>query len=255
MHEDTSRDALWLLKEKYNGTETDAYHADCARLTRGEPLAYVIGHIPFLETTISLDSRPLIPRAETEYWVERAIQELKSLKKDVYALDLCAGSGCIGVAVLKMLPVARVDFCEINARHHSDITHNIAQNGIDTARTHIYGGDLFAEIPAHTRYDAILSNPPYIDPARSEHTHASVLEHEPHEALFGGVSGMEFIERILNDAPTYLLPSGILYIEHEPEQREEIHRIAARLPYISCETHTDQYGVPRYTRLKHAAVA
>lgn len=249
MNEDIRREQAWLLKEKYNGAESDAYRADLKRLADGEPLAYVIGHIPFLDATVSLTSRPLIPRTETEYWVERAIEELKSTKREMRILDLCAGSGCIGVSVLKALPMARVDFCEINGRHHPTIAKNILDNGTDSSRTHIYGGDLFSDIPADAQYDMILSNPPYIDPARSKYTEESVLTHEPHEALFGGVRGIELIERILIEAPAYLISSGILYIEHEPEQRDEIHRIGATLPYVSCTTQSDQYGIARYTRL------
>jgi methylase of polypeptide subunit release factors len=63
---------------------------------------------------------------------------------------------------------------------------------------------------------------------------------------------MEVIERILTEAPDYLAPAGILYIEHEPEQRDAIHQIAADLPYTSCGTCADQYGVMRYTRLTRA---
>ena len=254
MHEDMRHEKEWLLREKYNGIENDEYRADCERLVRGEPLAYIIGHIPFLSTTISLDSHPLIPRTETEYWVENAIKELREIKGGIHVLDLCAGSGCIGVAVLKAIVMARVDFAEFNPRHHSDIEHNITQNGIDLSRAHIYGGDLFSEIPT-SHYNAILTNPPYINPERSASTQRSVLEYEPHEALFGGVHGMELIERILTEAPDHLTSAGVLYIEHEPEQRDAIHQIAASLPYTSCETHTDQYGVIRYTRLTRAAHA
>jgi len=66
----------WLLKEKYHGVESEAFHADCARLATGEPLGYLIGHVPFLNCTIHLDSHPLIPRPETEFWTEQAIAEI-----------------------------------------------------------------------------------------------------------------------------------------------------------------------------------
>ena len=93
------------------------------------PEAYKIGWVPFIHTDIYLDSRPLIPRTETEYWVNEAIQEIK--KSGVVApriLDLCAGSGCIGVAVLKEIPEALVDFAEIDPTHHETIRKNITEN-------------------------------------------------------------------------------------------------------------------------------
>ena len=97
----------WLLKEKYHGEKTDGFFADCKRLALGEPLAYLIGWTPFLNTKIWLDSHPLIPRPETEFWVERAITSMRENAQDTLGflaepakvLDLCAGSGCIGVAM------------------------------------------------------------------------------------------------------------------------------------------------------------
>ena len=64
----------WLLQEKYHGEKTEAFFADCKRLALGEPLGYLIGHVPFLDCTIWLDNHPLIPRPETEHWVEQVIE-------------------------------------------------------------------------------------------------------------------------------------------------------------------------------------
>src|SRR5512138_3415194 len=96
------REEEWLLKEKWNGEKSEGFFADCQRLRDGEPLAYVIGHTPFLNTIIYLDSKPLIPRVETEFWVEKAIMEIQDFSRGqtlgtVQVLDVCAGSGCIGV--------------------------------------------------------------------------------------------------------------------------------------------------------------
>ena len=71
------KDQAWLLEEKYSGEKSVAFFADCKRMALGEPLGYLIGHAPFLKTTIYLDSRPLIPRPETEFWTEKAIAEIK----------------------------------------------------------------------------------------------------------------------------------------------------------------------------------
>ena len=122
-----SQDIEWLLKEKYQGEESVAFFADVKRMALGEPLGYLIGHVPFLDTTISLDSKPLIPRPETEFWVEKVITEIKlgSAGAPLRVLDLCAGSGCIGVAVAKAIPGATVDFSEIDAKHLPTITKNL----------------------------------------------------------------------------------------------------------------------------------
>lgn len=239
------REAQWLLEEKYNGIETEDFFTDCENLKNGVPLAYLIGSIPFLNTTIFLDSRPLIPRPETEFWVEKAIIEIKeSGIASPKVLDLCAGSGCIGVAVLAAIPEALVDFVEIDTTHHQTIVKNILANNISKNRTNIYVSDLFEKI--NGVYDCILTNPPYID-AALKRTQESVLNNEPHVALFGGVNGLELVTQIISQAKQHLTQHGILYVEHEPEQKEAIAKMALEYDF-TVVTHTDQYGVARYSR-------
>ena len=282
----------WLLKEKYSGVESDAFKTDCERLACGEPLAYLIGHSPFLDTTIYLDSRPLIPRPETEFWTEKVITELKELvfrgqTPKLNVLDLCAGSGCIGVAIAKAVPNAHVDFVEIDEKHHPTIQKNIKENGIETKRIRIFGGDLFENVPnsleathvdeirgmgesvkepyqeygdepigthnkevRHMRgfYDVIVSNPPYIDPHK-DRSDADVRAFEPHLALYGGNKGIELIQAIITDAPKYLKENGVLYIEHEPAQKKLIQQCAAENSLLAT-SHRDQYDFISYTRLK-----
>jgi release factor glutamine methyltransferase len=242
-----TNDEMWLLREKYHGEKTEGFSADCDRLKNGEPLAYIIGHVPFMNTTIHLDSRPLIPRPETEHWVESAIKELHAYggRTSVRVLDLCAGSGCIGVAVLTNVPNASVDFVEIDGEHHETIKKNIRENGIERSRVQIFGGDLFLNV--HDTYDCILANPPYIDPAL-DRTEESVRAYEPKGALYGGPGGMELIERIVKDAPGFLTEHGTLYMEHEPEQAEAIRELGERNGFL-VTNHEDQYGVKRLTKL------
>jgi release factor glutamine methyltransferase len=238
----------WLL-EKHGGVRTEAFLKDVQRLETGEPLAFIIGHIPFLNTNISLDSRPLIPRVETEYWVGKAIEEIRSSGIETpKILDLCAGSGCIGVGVAHALPQSVVHLAEIDEVHHATILKNVKENGIDAARINIVGGHLFTEtIPP---YDFILCNPPYIRNG-SEHVAESVKKFEPALALYGGEDGTDLIAEIIQKAPTYLARSGILFIEHEPEQVETIARFAQEAHMVS-ETHKDQYGVSRYSLIRMA---
>lgn len=255
-----TQDEEWLLKERYQGEKTEGFFADCARLAKGEPLAYVIGHIPFLDAKIYLDlpvrqagSHPLIPRTETEFWVEKIINKIISCRvhsatptlTPIHVLDLCAGSGCIGVAVLKAIPHCTVDFVEIDLTHHVTIGENIRENGIDESRTKILGGDLFENITK--QYDYILTNPPYIDPV-IDRAEKSVKKYEPGIALYGGESGMEIISRIIESAPKFLKENGVLIIEHEPEQCELI-QIEARESDLCMNTRRDQFGIKRYTHI------
>lgn len=244
-----NKEAQWLLNDKYNGKVTPQFEADfnndLLRLQNGEPLAYVIGWVPFLGAKIYLDSLPLIPRAETEYWVANAVNETKDYakkysKENVKVLDLCAGSGCIGVAVLKNVEGAQVDFVEIDTAHHKTIQKNIIENNIDASRTKIFGGNLFENLDQ--KYDFILTNPPYINPQYINDVQDGVLKNEPHLALFGGADGMQIVREILQKAPQFLNQNGVLYIEHEPHQATEIQTV---LPGI--EPLPDQFGVIRYS--------
>ncbi len=204
------------------------------------PEAYKIGWVPFIHTKIYLDSNPLIPRTETEYWVNEVIHKIKqSGIEKPRVLDLCAGSGCIGVAVAYEIPSAQVDFVEIDTRHHETIRKNLLENSIDLSRTRIWDGDLFEKVEG--KYDFILSNPPYIDMSLKR-SDENVLEHEPHLALDGGREGTEIVEKILREFTQYLNTGGVLFLEHEPEQAEKLSRHSRYQ-----ETFIDQYAVGRYS--------
>ncbi len=250
-----SQEIEWLLEEKYNGEKSDAFFADCKRLALGEPLGYLIGHVPFLDNTIYLDSKPLIPRPETEYWTEKVIADIKTNfpvqhehtqgADQLRILDLCAGSGCIGVAIASAIPDAIVDFSEIDEKHLPTITKNLEENGIDPRHTHLYHSNLFAAFSGTYQY--IVSNPPYID-LDLNRTDENVLEHEPYIALSGGPAGLEIIQKIIEEAPKHLERYGQLWLEHEPEQSIAIRNLA-RSNGFTCTTHHDQYGVERYSIL------
>ena len=248
----------WLLQEKYNGEKTEAFFADCKALALGTPLGYLIGHVPFLDCTIYLDNHPLIPRVETEFWVERAIAAIKmssivqpsldgTATQPPRILDLCAGSGCIGIAAAKAIPAALVDFGELSKRLLPTIEKNCQENEIGKSRFNIYHSNLFESIPENKRYDFILSNPPYIDPAIDRATE-SVKSHEPHLALYGGTDGLEVIEQLLSSATARLTPNGQIWIEHEPEQVNGMAKLAEQYGF-KCASYPDQYGILRYSIL------
>lgn len=242
----------WLLTEKYGGRESEAFAADCERLKAGEPLAYVIGWVPFLDCKIWLDSRPLIPRPETEFWTEKATVEISATcaaTSSPRILDLCAGSGCIGVAVAKEVPEAHVTFAEIDPLHLPTIEKNLRENIAEYSNRleyyQIVQSDLFKNVAG--KYDFILTNPPYIDPAL-DRADVSVKNFEPHQALYGGSGGMELIQKIVAESPQYLSQHGQLWIEHEPEQTEAIDKLSTTYGF-QVKTHNDQFGQQRYSIL------
>lgn len=257
----------WLITEKY-GQERGSgvfkepieeiknhyawgndYAKDLARLESGEPIGYVIGWVPFLNCKIWLDSKPLIPRPETEFWVEEALQRITAVsartKRPVKVLDLCAGSGCIGVAVAKAVPDCVVDFVELDEKHHSTIEKNLTENRIIRERSKIIGGSLFSNV--HRSYDFILTNPPYLDPNDNE-IDDSVKDHEPGGALYGGKQGLETIFTIINEAKKHLTSIGQLWIEHEPGQVELIRALGNTREFLT-QVGYDQYNLARFSKL------
>lgn len=213
---------------------------DLERLFEGMPLAYVIGWAPFLGLRIHLDGRPLIPRPETEWWTEKLIAHLKEKfgNRAFTLLDLCAGSGAIGLAVLSNLPNARVTFTELSPEHVDTIRKNARENSINESSFDIRTGDLFEPL-GDERFDIIATNPPYIPKGRA--LPESVTGFEPHEALFAGLDGLAVIRRIASEAPAHMNRGGELWLECDTGHAE----VARMLFGEAAELHTDQYGRPR----------
>lgn len=238
-----STDEIWLLKEKYQGVASPKFEADRQSLSQGTPLAYLIGHVPFLDTTIYLDSHPLIPRVETEYWIDYLIKHWqKPTPQNI--LDLCAGSGVIGIALAKHFPESSLTLAEIDPIHLPTIQKNCQENQIGESHYEVVVSNLFSEI--NKKYNLIVSNPPYIDQSLGR-TAKSVLDHEPPLALFADNEGFALIKIIIEQAPNWLHPEGELWLEHEPEQTQKIH-VLSQSNFLAT-THKDQYLVERFTKL------
>jgi release factor glutamine methyltransferase len=210
---------------------------------------YARGFVPFLGVSVFLDSRPLIPRVETEFWIEKVLEALRSytmIYHSIRTLDLFAGSGCIGLAVLKHVPSARVDFGEINAAHFPTIEKSLCENGIDAARTQMIETDVWSNVS--DTYDFVLANPPYLS-KESEVVEQSVTAHEPHAALFAEDGGFALIEKTVAGARSHLTPGGQLWLEHDPEQSARLATLAATHA-LSIETKKDQFDVLRFSILR-----
>lgn len=265
------KDEKWLLNEKYGGRKTAKYEADRGRLACGEPVAYVIGWQPFLGLKIHLDSRPLIPRPETEWWTEQLLKEVASRMRKVRPtegrkpedfshsaggsrfLDLCAGSGAIGCAALKSLPYTEVSFGEIDATHKAVILKNIRENGLDESRAKICIGNLFKPF-GNLKFDVIAVNPPYIPIDRL--LPASVVDYEPSLALFAGKDGLDIIRRIASDLPKHLSPDGFAWVECDGSYATVACGLFTAQGLITS-IRNDQYGKPSVvvvTRKKYARI-
>lgn len=240
---DLTKEIGWLLREKYQDKECPAFFKDVERLKTGEPVDYLIGFIDFLGVRIDLSSRPFIPRPETEFWVEKAIGEMKKTK-DLRVLDVFSGSGCVGLAVLKNIKSAKVNFVERNKKFVKQIRTNLKINRINPRRYRIIQSDMFEKVK--DTYDYILANPPYLPEKRKKLVQKSVLEFEPREALFAGKEGLNYIGKLINQAGKYLRREGKIYMEFGLGQKRGVEKILRRQKRFRFRFFKDQYGKWRY---------
>ncbi len=242
------KEVEWLLKEKYQGITSPEFEVDVECLKKGEPLAYIIGWIPFYDCKIDVSLHPMIPRPETEFWVERAVKELKALNKETLRLaDTFSGSGCIGVALLKHLPNATVDLSEFDPKLTEQLRINVRLNTIDDARATCTQADALGGLTG--TYDAIFANPPYIDPRAIPEMDVSVVNYEPHLSLFAGDRGLDYIKLIINTGAKFLNDGGTFYIECDAHQKEWIEELLVGAPW-GHEFWFDQYDQVRFLILR-----
>ncbi|MDD4661693.1 MAG: HemK family protein methyltransferase [Candidatus Pacebacteria bacterium] len=206
------------------------------------PEEYKKNYKYFLGSKIDLSLRPLIPRQETEYWVSLILKEIKEGSR---CLDLFAGSGCIGVSILKNVKNTFCDFGEIDKNLLKQIEINL--KGIESDRYKIIETDIFSNIPG--KYDFILTNPPYVAINRTDEVSADVLEYEPHLALFSGDKGMDAIVKLIEDAHEHLNENGLLVIEHDESQKDDIEKLINRGGYSRYEFCKDYFNEYRFVKI------
>ncbi|MFA7141889.1 MAG: HemK family protein methyltransferase [Candidatus Paceibacterota bacterium] len=194
----------------------------------------------FLGTKIDLSLNPLVPREETEYWVALILKEIKEGSK---CLDLFSGSGCIGVSILKNVKDVCVHFGEIEERFIQQIKINL--KGFSNYK--VIKTDVFSNIKG--TYDYILANPPYVAEERINEVALDVLENEPHIALFSGKKGLDAISKLINSAVDYLNKDGLLVIEHDELQKEEIKNLILKNNYSRFSFLKDQFGKYRFVKI------
>ena len=247
MKKNIEKERQWLLRDKYHNKKTAGFFKDIEKLEKGEPIDYLIGWEPFLNCKIDLRFKPLIPRLETEYWTEEAIKTIKTFNKSIKVLDLCSGSGCIGVAVLKNIKNSHVVFGEVDKSLIQQIRINLKLNKISREKYQIIQSNLFGNIKE--KFDFILTNPPYASLNRKNRVQKSVLQYEPHLALFGGQDGLSLIKKILKQAPKYLHENGRIWMEFDSWQKPGINQLLKQLQYKNWEFFRDQFGRWRFVKI------
>ena len=210
----------------------------------GEPVAYLIGEWEFYGLPLDISNDVLIPRPDTEVLASEAIAYCNTLG-ECRVLDLCAGSGCIGLAVAANVPKARTVLGELSDGALKVCRQNIRRNGL-TGRVVPMQVNALEKPPANLgEFQCIVSNPPYIPSGDIPGLDVSVRDYEPHMALDGGEDGLRFycaITQLWRDA---LVPGGRLYFEVGIGQADTVLRIMRAVGFGDIQIVKDLNGIPR----------
>jgi len=219
-----------------------------------QPIEYKRGFKGFLGCKIDLSQKPMIPRPETEFWLKKAIKTINQGKKRVVCLDVFAGSGCIGIAVLKNCSelCQRMDFLDIIKDFLKQIKINLDINKISPGKYKIIHSDIFTNLTTLkvVKYDYIFANPPYVGLDKRHLVQESVLNWEPLIAIFGGEDGLLYIGRFLKDARKHLKKGGKIYLEFDHIRKKETEELLKQLKYKNYKFHKDQFKKWRWVVLK-----
>lgn len=226
--------------------------AAVSRAIKGEPLAYILGNWPFYGLQMTVDSRVLIPRDDTCAVTDLAIQYAGRIPKPKI-LDLCTGSGCIGLAIASRIPGASVILADISEDALTVANENIRNNHL-ADRVCAVRADAYC-MPAEFagNFDLIVSNPPYITTQEMAELSDSVKNFEPHLALHGGDDGLDFYRGIIENYTPGLKLGGYLCFEFGMGQGDDVCRLLQNKGYTILErsrdyNHIQRCCIAQYTR-------
>lgn len=253
----SEQEAWWMLQHITNRSKETLLFSESSTLSKKElqtieewiykldnehqPLSYLLGSVPFLDLTIFVATPILIPRPETEEWIFNLITKLQPYTEHIKTvLDIGTGSGCIALALAKHFPKAQVIATDINPQALQLAQKNAQKNGIENVD--FLKSDLFENLH-NKKFDLIVSNPPYIDPANK--LMPQVVEWEDNKALFAQDHGLKLIKKIIQSAPDYIhknvnIPYQLV-IEHDAGQ-ENIIKDAAQEYGLRCTAQKDAFG-------------
>ncbi len=224
----------WLFahpEENLSPEQKSQFEKYLSELEGGTPLPYLIGEWEFFTLKFRVTPDTIIPRPETELLVDTALKWLKLHPDKNNMIEIGTGTGCIPISIAvndTKVHITAVDISHAALKIAKENTHSHdVQN-----RINFLNSDLFANVEG--KYDLICSNPPYV-PTQTLHD-LGIFEIEPTIAMDGGEDGLRIIEKILSSASAYLLPHGLILIEIESSQGEEVQKIASQY-FPSAEIH------------------
>ena len=209
------------------------------RLKNGEPLAYVLGEWEFYGLKLYVNEHVLIPRDDTVAVAGLAIKQAIFLNQDPRILDLCCGSGCIGLAIASRVKDARVTLADISRDALAVAKKNMQTHHFAGRVSCVQADALKPAVPFLGKFDMIVSNPPYITKKEMGELDKSVAEFEPHLALYGGEDGLDFYRSIAKNYASALKPGGYLCFEFGMGQGDDVCAILEENGYTILERTRD----------------
>lgn len=216
-----------------------------SRRLAGEPVAYLIGEWEFYGLPLFITPEVLIPRLDTEVLAERAILLARAAGEGARVLDLCAGSGCVGLAVAANVPGCRVVLAEQSEGALAVCKRNVRRHELNARVTCVQADALVDPEPALWDFDVIACNPPYIPTGDLAGLDVSVRDYEPRSALDGGADGLDFYRFIAARWSSALRLGGTLAFEVGIGQAPDVEQILIQNGFADIQTFQDTAGIWR----------
>ena len=211
----------------------------------GEPTAYILGQWDFLDMTLTVTPDVLIPRDDTVAVTELAIKKALFLPQNPRILDLCTGSGCIGLALARRVKDAKITLADVSPEALRVAKKNVADLHLGGRVTCVLADAQKPAAPFLGKFDLIVSNPPYVTTAELAALDSSVRDYEPHLALHGGEDGLDFYRAILENFTPALRPGGCLAFEFGQGQESAVGELLEQAGYTILEWRADNSGIMR----------
>lgn len=226
-----------------SGAERTAYRAFVQRRAGREPVQYILGETEFYGLSFVVSRDVLIPRQDTETLVDAAIEHIRQRQLQTpVILDIGTGSGCIAIALAKQFPDA-----DVWAIDKSDAALAVAKENakLNDVSIRFVSGDIFSDtIRFPQKFDAIVSNPPYISEAEWQTVQPEVRAFEPRGALFGGNDGLDFYRKLIPKFPQLLAEHGAIFFETGYEQAKAVADMLKKNNFLT-ETRKDYQKIER----------
>lgn len=215
------------------------------RRLEGEPVAYIIGEWEFYGLPLDISRDVLIPRLDTEVLAEQAILAARAAGEGCRVLDLCAGSGCVGLAVAANVPECRVVLADLSEGALRVCKQNIRRCDLNARVTCLSADAKLPPLPALWDFDVIACNPPYIPSGDIAGLDASVKDYEPRQALDGGDDGLDFYWAVASKWKGALRLGGTMFFEVGIGQASDVEQILGKNGYEDVRSFQDTQGIWR----------